>query len=73
MRNSRMTSNVQGAIQNRKMYHIEDGLNCEACNAALGPVDWHDLHSKCEWGLANLRYMKDLMAFDTITNAVNIF
>lgn len=73
MRKSRTATNVQGAIQNRKMYHMEDGLNCEARNAALGSVDWHDPHNKCEWGWANLRYLKDLMGFDTITDAVNGF
>ncbi len=48
MRDNRTTTNVQGAIQNRKLYHIEDGPNCEACGAALGYADWHEPQSKCE-------------------------
>ena len=73
IRRSRMATIVQGAIPNRKLYHVEDGPGCVARDVALGYVEWHDAQSECEWGWANLGYLEGLMGFDTITDAARCF
>jgi salicylate hydroxylase len=73
MRKHRTTVNVQGAIENRKLYHMEDGPGADARNAALRGTDWFDPQSKNPWKWANLGYLKDLMGFDTIQDARDRF
>jgi len=73
MRKKRTTTNVQGAIRNRKLYHMEDGPGAEARNADLSDVDWYDVESKNPWGWANLGYLKDLFGFDTVQDARDRF
>ena len=73
MRKKRTTTNVQGAVQNRRFYHMEDGPEREARDADLREVDWDDVNSPCPWRWANLGYLKGLMAFDTIEDARSRF
>lgn len=67
------TVNVQGAIQNRELYHMADGPESDARNEAFTKVDGNDPQSKFKWGWGNLGYLKELMGFDTIADAARHF
>ena len=41
LRKSRTTLNVQGAVQNREMYHMVDRPQQVARDKVLGAVDWN--------------------------------
>ena len=73
IRKDRTTVNVQGAIQNRALFHMEDGPQSETRNAAFKKVDWEDPESDFGWGWANLGYLKQLMGFDTVGDARRYF
>ena len=73
LRKDRTTVNVQGAIQNRVLYHMEDGPESEARNEAFKNVDWEDPESEFEFGWGNLGYLKRLMGFDTVADAKRCF
>jgi salicylate hydroxylase len=73
MRKKRTTVNVQGAIENRKLYHMRDGAEADARNEDLKDVDWYDADGNIPWLWANLGYLKDLMGFDTIQDARDRF
>jgi salicylate hydroxylase len=73
LRKKRTTTNVQGAIQNRQLYHMVDGPECDARNEVFATVDWDRPDSNFPWGWANLKYLKDLMGFDTIADAAGHF
>lgn len=67
-RKERTTVNVEGAVTNRKLYHM-DGPEADTRNEAFTRVDWDDPSSDFEWGWGNVQYLKRLMAFDTIAEA----
>lgn len=67
-RKERTTVNVEGAVTNRKLYHM-DGPEADARNDAFTRVNWDDPDSNFEWGWGNVGYLKRLMAFDTIAEA----
>lgn len=73
MRKARTTVNVEGAIENRVLYHMEDGPESEARNEAFANVDWEDPNSEFQFGWGNLGYLKRLMGFDTVSDAKRCF
>ena len=73
MRKKRTTINVEGAVENQVLYHMEDGPECEARNRAFESVDWEDDESGFQYGWGNLGYLKRLMAFDTVLDAHRSF
>lgn len=73
VRKERTTINVEGALENQVLYHMEDGPGSEARNRAFERVDWEDEESGFEYGWGNLGYLKRLMAFDTVVDARGYF
>lgn len=73
MRKARTTVNVEGAAENRILYHMEDGPDSEARNEAFARVDWEDAESGFAFGWGNLGYLKRLMGFDTVSDARECF
>ena len=69
LRKQRTSVNVQGAIQNRELYHMPDGPEREARDAALMAVDWDDANGHCKWIWGDIGYQKDLLAFDVVKEA----
>ena len=73
MRKRRTTTNVAGAVQNRKLYHLKDGPECEERDAELRQMDWSDPKRQSSWGWCDSTYMHDLMGFNTIADAKKRF
>lgn len=68
------TLNVQGAIENRLLYHMEDGPECDERNKKLAAIDWEskDL-TGFEWSWGNVSYLEKLMGSDPIEDAIAQF
>jgi salicylate hydroxylase len=70
LRKSRTTLNVQGAVANRTMFHMEDGKEQEARDRALRNTDWR---TGCECYWADIDYQKKLLAWDAVRNSKYAF
>ena len=68
-RKQRTTTNVQGAVEARLFYHLDDGPESEARNEEVKDIDWSDPHGKCKWLWGDMGYLKELLDFDTIADA----
>ncbi|KAJ5925068.1 Salicylate hydroxylase [Penicillium verhagenii] len=68
-RKERTTINVQGAVENQKLYHMNDGPEADARDEAFTHVDWDDPDHEFQWGWGNVGYLKRLMAFNTTVEA----
>lgn len=68
------TLNVQGAIENRLLYHMEDGPESDERNKKLAAIDWEskDL-TGLEWSWGNVSYLEELMGCDPIEDAIAQF
>ena len=66
LRKARTTVNVEGSIQNRRMFHMHDGAGQKSRDDALARVNWKD---PCPWQWGDIGYMKRLMGFDVIADA----
>ena len=62
IRKTRTTTNVKGAIDNRRMYHMLDGPDQEARDAELAQAE---INGNSQYGWADRSYQTDLLAFDT--------
>ena len=69
MRKRRTTVNIQGAIENRRLFQMADEREVEERNRELQEADLTDISKECRWGYADLRYQRQLMGFDTIRDA----
>jgi salicylate hydroxylase len=63
MRKTRTTVIVQGAVQNRKLFHMVDGPEQEKRDEELAKAGYCDEGSNCQ-GWADLRYLKGDLASD---------
>lgn len=66
LRKNRTTLNVQGSIQNRKMFHMHDGSEQEKRDEELSHVDWK---SPCVWQWGDVMYQKSLTGADVVQQA----
>ena len=68
------TLNVQGAIENRLLYHMEDGPECDERDKKLAAIDWDskDL-TGFEWSWGNVSYLENLMGRDPTEDAIAQF
>ena len=66
LRKSRTTTNVQGSVQNREMFHMRDGDLQRKRDDDLLQVDWND---PCPWQWGDLEYQKELIGFDAVGRA----
>ncbi|GAM41020.1 salicylate hydroxylase [Talaromyces pinophilus] len=68
------TLNVQGAIENRLLYHMEDGPECDERNKKLAAIDWESTDlTGFEWSWGNVSYLEKLMGCDPIEDAIAQF
>lgn len=67
LRKSRTTTNVLGAIDNRKHFHMHDGEEQAERDAVLADIDWYNGRAKWKW--IDIEYQKDLVGFDTLKDA----
>lgn len=70
LRKSRTTLNVQGAVQNRQLYHIAEPRGKNERNKALKSVDWTN---ECVWNWGDIGYQRDLLGFDAVGDAKTAF
>jgi salicylate hydroxylase len=71
LRKSRTTVNVQGAVGNRKYFHLRDGKEQEERDATLANYDWGN--GRSEWKWIDSQYRDDLLGFDTLKDAETAF
>lgn len=71
LRKSRTTTNVLGAIDNRKHFHMHDGEEQAERDAVLADFDWYNGRAKWKW--IDIEYQKDLVGFDALKDAENVF
>lgn len=73
LRKDRTTLNVEGANDNRRIYHAE-GEAAKERNRILKNCDWHDPNSTSPYkGFNNMPYQRALLGFDTVGNAERAF
>ncbi|KAJ5923895.1 hypothetical protein N7466_008082 [Penicillium verhagenii] len=72
-RKERTTINVQGAVENQMLYHMNDGPEADARDEAFTHVNWDDPDHEFQWGWGNVGYLKRLMAFNTTVEACRQF
>lgn len=70
LRKSRTTMNVQGSINNRKMFHMHDGAAQVTRDEVLAKVNWRD---PCVWQWGDPEYMKRLYGFDVVSDTERAF
>lgn len=72
VRKERTTTNVEGAVVNRWLYHMDD-TEAEARDKAFAAHDWDDesIDFPHRWG--SLNYTKQLMGFDAMAEAERAF
>lgn len=70
LRKARTTANVQGAVSNRKMYHLHDGPDQERRDDGLRKTDWR---SASEWSFVDFDYSRHIMAFDAVQDCEEAF
>lgn len=68
LRKKRTTTNVQGASENRVLFHMRDGPYQVARDEALAQVDWDHGPVKCPWKWADLDYQKAMLSFDCVAD-----
>lgn len=72
LRKHRTTVNVIGAVNNRKLFHMEDGVGQEERDEMLRSTNWTTQTSiKFTWN--DLRYQTDMLGFDFIADADTAF
>ena len=74
LRKDRTTINVQGAQENRRLYHMrpEDVIRLRR-NEQLKELDINDPQSTFPWSWGRLSYLKDLLGFDVVADAEQAF
>ena len=70
LRKKRTTLQVRGAMANRVMFHLPDGLEQEQRDRDLAEVDWI---KPCRWQWADLGYQKKLLGFDVVHDTNKAF
>lgn len=70
VRKPRTTLNVQGALGNRKFYHMHDGPEQEQRDKDLAEIDWV---KPCKWHWADPSYQKNVLGFDMVKDANEAF
>lgn len=70
LRKDRTTTIVQGAVSNRKMYHLPDGAEQEKRDLSLKMADWIGPN---EWNWADPEKQRALLGFNAIGNAERAF
>jgi len=71
LRKVRTTTNVQGAIANRMMYHLPDGPDQVKRDKELLDFDYDHGRSDIKW--ADTEYQKDMLGFDAIGDTKQAF
>ncbi|KAJ9602803.1 hypothetical protein H2200_012583 [Cladophialophora chaetospira] len=70
LRKKRTTTNVKGAVANRRMYHMHDGPEQEARDRDLAEVDWV---KPSPWGWADPGYQRKMLGFDSVADTNRAF
>lgn len=70
LRKSRTTANVKGALNNRRMYHLCDGPEQVARDAALKSAG---SNGESEWNFVDARYNMDILGFGAVQDAEDAF
>lgn len=65
LRKSRTTMQVKGSVRNQQMFHMRDGDEQVARDAALAKVNWRD---PCQWQWGDIDYMTGLYGFDVVAD-----
>ncbi|KAK1973092.1 FAD/NAD(P)-binding domain-containing protein [Colletotrichum sublineola] len=73
LRKTRTTVNVEGAVSNRKWYHVEDGPEQEARDAELRGMPLREGLSPTGWRWIDKDYQMDLLGRDSVAEAVEAF
>jgi len=74
LRKHRTTLNVQGANENRKLYHmVPEDVTKQRRDEQLAELQWGEESNSFPWSWGRYSYLKDLLGFDSIANAEQEF
>jgi salicylate hydroxylase len=73
LRKERATSTVNLALENRVLYHMEDGPKQQERDRQFAEHDWWDPEAKFPWAYADIASCKELYAFDALRDAEERF
>ena len=74
LRKTRTTLNVNGAFENRNLYHmLPEEVVRQRRNEQLAELDWDDFESTFPWSWGRLPYLKDLLGVDVVAGAQAAF
>jgi salicylate hydroxylase len=72
LRKTRTTINVQGAVDNQKLFHMEDGAEQEQRDEILRCTNWAT-QTATDFRWNDLEYQTDMLGFDFIADANRAF
>ena len=72
LRKHRTTVNVLGAVNNRKLFHMEDGVEQEERDEILRSTNW-TTQTATDFAWNDLDYQTDMLGFDFIADADKAF
>jgi salicylate hydroxylase len=72
LRKHRTTVNVQGAVSNRKLFHMEDGAEQEQRDEVMRSTDWIT-QKTTDFRWNDLDYQMDMLGFGCIADADSAF
>lgn len=74
LRKKRTTLNVQGAHENRTLYHmVPKEVERLGRDEKLASLDWNDQNSRFPWSWGRLPYLKEILGFDAFADAEMAF